>query len=229
MKLSHGTRGGWDNFGPVRKVSKSQANVLHEIDGSPALELYKKYLGEDNSKSLPGSALLFPIVVYPEKQSEQKVVRTVLAVDEENQTMTFAGDVPEGWCAQLMRANFDNLIDAAGEAAQNISVKDDENKLALLVSCVGRKMILGQKTADEVESVIDELGNNSAITGFYSYGEISPLQDVEDSCALHNQTMTVTVITVKIRQHRLGMNRTLNDKVKKCKDAEGVIDTDKLP
>ena len=87
--------------------------------------------------------------------------------------MTFAGDIPEGWCAQLMKANFDNLIDAAGEAAAHTEVPDDSNKLALLVSCVGRKMVLGQKTADEVESVLDHLGENSSVTGFYSYGEIS--------------------------------------------------------
>ncbi|NRA47134.1 MAG: FIST C-terminal domain-containing protein [Oligoflexales bacterium] len=198
LDIGHGSVGGWDEFGPVRTISASNGNVLEKIDDESALDLYKKYLGDEHSQKLPGSALLFPILVYPEGKKDEALVRTVLAVDEDKKTMTFAGDVPTGYCAQLMRANFDHIIDAAGEAA-GIAKVDTGGRasFALLISCVGRKMILGQRTADEIESVQEKLGENTHQLGFYSYGEISPIVNIKDSCALHNQTMTITVISEK--------------------------------
>lgn len=66
-------------------------------------------------------------------------------------------------------------------------------KLAIIISCVGRKLVLGDRTNEEVEVIKDVLGSSPLITGFYSYGEISPLKPFED-CALHNQTITITTI-----------------------------------
>ena len=63
IRVGHGSAGGWDQFGPRRKVSESIANVLFELDGQPALDLYERYLGPGDSEGLPSSALLFPIQV----------------------------------------------------------------------------------------------------------------------------------------------------------------------
>ncbi|MCB1053605.1 MAG: hypothetical protein KDC71_23585, partial [Acidobacteria bacterium] len=63
--IGHGSVGGWDAFGPKRIITKSEANILYELDGKPALDLYKVYLAEDADK-LPASALLFPLNVYAE-------------------------------------------------------------------------------------------------------------------------------------------------------------------
>ena len=193
VKVGHGSVGGWDAFGPAREITRSQANVLHELDGKPALELYKSYLG-DKADELPGSALLFPLMIKPMGQSEVGTVRTVLSVDDHAGTMTFAGDVPQGYEAQLMMANFDRLIAGAAEAAHNAESDKAATQLAVLISCVGRKMVLGQRVADEVESVQEILGDNAHQIGFYSYGEISPHVEV-GNCQLHNQTMTITTIS----------------------------------
>ena len=198
LEIGHGSVGGWDEFGPVRKITASESNVLKEIDGEPALDLYKKYLGPEHVERLPGSALLFPILVYPEGEKEKALVRTVLSVSETEKTMTFAGDLPTGFCTQLMRANLDHIVDAAGEAAKFANIAGNhETCFALLISCVGRKMVLGQRTADEVESVQEILGSHVKQLGFYSNGEISPIIHLDQSCALHNQTMTITVIGEK--------------------------------
>jgi hypothetical protein len=195
ITIGHGSVGGWDPFGPERHITRSKGNILYELDGKPALELYKRYLG-DEAANLPGSALLFPLMVRPANNKDTGVVRTILSVGEENQSMTFAGDVPQGYTAQLMRANFDRLIDGAGAAAKiaGEGSKGNEAKLAILISCVGRKMILGQRTADEVEAVHEILGQDVAQIGFYSYGEISPHVST-GSCELHNQTMTITLLS----------------------------------
>jgi hypothetical protein len=194
LLVGHGSNGGWDSFGPYRRITKSKSNVLFELEDKSALELYKQYLGE-LATGLPGSALLFPLSIKLEEDSEP-VVRTILSVSEAEQSMTFAGDMPEGAQARLMKANFDRLIDAASDAASNsfTPFKDHKPQLALLISCVGRKIVLDQRVEEEVESVRNVLGPETAMTGFYSYGEISPLL-TSVKCGLHNQTMTITTFS----------------------------------
>lgn len=196
LVVSHGSMGGWEMFGPERPISRSAANRVWEINGQSALDLYKKYLGP-YADELPGSALLFPLSVKLTPDSEA-VVRTILSIDAAAGCMVFAGDVPEGAQVRFMKANFDKLIDAASQAAdQTFKYPYDSNpKLALLISCVGRKIILGSRIAEEVEAVHDSLGSNTLITGFYSYGEISPFLS-NTRCELHNQTMTITTFNEK--------------------------------
>jgi hypothetical protein len=189
VQIGHGSYGGWQPFGPERRITQAVDNVLHQLDNEPALDLYKRYLGEQ-AEGLPGTALLFPLRLTRPDGGE--VVRTIVGTDDATSTMVFAGDVPEGSTAQLMRATFDKLIDGAGEAAE-MTAKPDGTHLAILVSCIGRKLVLGQRVGEEAESVADVLGNDARTIGFYSYGEISP-QATTGACELHNQTMTVTTI-----------------------------------
>jgi hypothetical protein len=196
LKVGFGSMGGWDPFGPERRVTRSKHNVLYELDGRSALDLYKEYLGP-HAAGLPASGLLFPLAIRSEG-SEERVVRTILGVDEKEESMTFAGDVPEGSLARLMRANFDRLVDGANGAArasqQRIGGTGSQTELAILISCVGRKLVLKQRIEEEVEAVVDVVGQDAVTTGFYSYGEISPFTP-EARCALHNQTMTITTFS----------------------------------
>ncbi|MBN9288380.1 MAG: hypothetical protein BGO43_14035 [Gammaproteobacteria bacterium 39-13] len=196
LEIGYGSRGGWDIFGPERLITRSNGNVLYEIDGQPALALYKKYLG-DRAKELPSSGLLFPLAISEKPLNAKQVVRTILSVDEKNQSITFAGDIPEGWYGQLMKANFDRLIDGASKAGElaKKQIHSPENCLGIAISCVGRRLVLGDRTEEEVEASHDMLGENSSLIGFYSYGEISP--SGLGSCDLHNQTMTLTAISEK--------------------------------
>ncbi len=191
LLVGHGSFGGWDEFGPQRIVTKSDKNVLYEIDGKNALELYKQYLG-DYVDELPGSALLFPLSLG-EQGSEENLVRTILSIDEEGKSMTFAGNLPEGSTVRLMKANFDKLIEGSSDAATYsfAGIKNNKPELAILISCVGRKLILQERTEEELQVAKEILGDQAVITGFYSYGEISPFNP-SSKCELHNQTMTIT-------------------------------------
>jgi hypothetical protein len=193
LQVGCASLGGWDSFGPDRLITRSRGNVLYEFDGQSALALYKKYLG-DQAEGLPSTGLLFPISLR--RKDNTSIVRTILAVNEEEQSMTFAGDVPEGSYARLMKANFDRLIDGAAGAAKSSSGKSviSSPDLAILISCVGRRLILGQRIEEEVESVRDVFGASTVLTGFYSYGEISPFTPGA-RCELHNQTMTITTLS----------------------------------
>jgi len=194
LKVGYGSLGGWDPFGPERLITRSKGNILYELDGKSALELYKKYLGE-HATNLPASGLLFPLSLRT-GEGENRLVRTILSVNEEDQSMTFAGDVPEGVYARLMKANFDRLIDGAIGAAKDSykAIGSFSPELAILISCVGRKMILKQRTEEEVEGVREVLGDKTVLSGFYSYGEICPFISGTKS-ELHNQTMTITLLS----------------------------------
>ncbi|MCU0699072.1 MAG: FIST C-terminal domain-containing protein, partial [Myxococcaceae bacterium] len=187
LRISHGSKGGWDKFGPERVVTKAEGNVLYELDGKPALSIYKEYLGEKAS-GLPGTGLLFPLSLRANSKDEKALVRTILAVDEAKQSMTFAGDVPVGFLAQLMKADFERLIGGAATAAttaKKLVGLEDPNTLAIAV--------LGERTEEEVEAVMDVLPKGTKVTGFYSYGELSPY--ASGRCDLHNQTMTLTTFS----------------------------------
>jgi hypothetical protein len=191
LRIGYASMGGWQPFGPLRTITRAKGNVLYELDERSALDLYKSYLGS-HAEQLPSSALLFPILVT-ETKGAQGVVRTILSVDEQNKSMTFAGDIPQGGTAQLMKTNVDNLVDGAETAAKAslAGLGDRQPDLAILVSCVGRKLVMKQRTEEEIEVIRDVYGPDTKISGFYSYGELCPFSQAGE-CRLHNQTMTIT-------------------------------------
>ncbi|MBP0462374.1 FIST C-terminal domain-containing protein [Roseomonas sp. PWR1] len=195
VRFGHGSAGGWRRFGPERRITQADGPVLHELDGAPALDLYERYLG-DEAQGLPGSALLFPLRIWNPARPGHELVRTVLGVDKAARSMTFAGDMPAGWRAQLMRGGVDGLVSGAAEAARAAAQRCEGaagDGLALLVSCIGRRLLMGQRTAEEIEAVAAQFPPGQPILGFYSYGELSPLA-ASGHCELHNQTMTVTLL-----------------------------------
>ena len=195
FRVSRGSVGGWKSFGPARRATRVAGNVLLELDGQPALGLYKRYLGE-YARDLPASGLLFPFALVNEDRSDAGLIRTPLAVDEEAGSITLAGDVPEGSWLRLMHASTDALVDGA-EAAARAALGTDSaaggagETLVLLVSCVGRKLVMGDAVEEEVEAVGAVLGPGCVLAGFYSNGEIGPYGTTGE-CRLHNQTMSVT-------------------------------------
>ncbi|HCN89561.1 MAG TPA: hypothetical protein DIT28_10345 [Oxalobacteraceae bacterium] len=194
LRITHGSRGGWDTFGPERRVTRSEGNVLYELDGKPALELYKEYLGE-RASGLPATGLLFPLSIRQDVADARQLVRTILSVDEAKQSMIFAGDIPVGYMAQLMRANFDRLVSGASLAADQAACNTAASGplLAVAISCVGRRLVLGERIEEETEITLEHLPAGARQVGFYSYGEISPY--ATGSCDLHNQTMTLTTFS----------------------------------
>ncbi|SIQ41851.1 FIST signal transduction protein [Maribacter ulvicola] len=193
LEITSSNFGGWTTFGPERIVTKSEGNLLYELDGKPALDLYKKYLGE-KAVELPKSALLYPLSVKATEDSEP-LVRTILNIDEVENTMTLAGDVPEGSRVQLMMSSIDDIANGASRAAElAMDGRTNSPELALLISCIGRKLVMDQRTEEEIEEVKAVIGNNTVISGFYSYGEMAPFSG-QDSCKLHNQTMTITLFS----------------------------------
>lgn len=187
-----GALGGWKPYGPPRKITRSEKNIVYEMDGKPALPLYRMYIGDQNAKTLPGSGLRFPFAVIEEGKRDVEKVRTLLAIDPAKNSLTFAGNVEEGETVRLCQSNHDRLVEGASGAARLVSGNLNTNQpgLALCISCVGRKLVMADQIADEIHAVQQALGNQTVLTGFYSYGEFCPRPNTTDS-VLHNQTMTI--------------------------------------
>lgn len=189
IKMMHGSQGGWDSFGLEKRVTNSSGNILIELENKNALDLYKKYLGAA-AAHLPGSALLFPLsVILP--GSNKPVVRTILSINEQDKYMVFAGDIPVGSRVRFMKADLNQLTQAASDAAGITLANNQVPDFSLLISCVGRKLVLGDRTNEEVVAVSNRFKGDTILSGFYSYGEISPFNEGGE-CQLHNQTMTIT-------------------------------------
>ncbi len=195
--FAHGSFGGWQSFGPARLATKAIGNVLYELDGEPALDIYRRYLGEYAS-GLPASGLLFPFAILADDRQETGLLRTLLGIDETVGSLTLAGDIPAGGYLKLMHASTDALIDGAEAAAEaTLAMMNATGPgLALLVSCIGRKLVMGDRVDEEVEAVAAVFGQHCTLSGFYSYGEISPFNETTE-CKLHNQTMTITYLSEK--------------------------------
>lgn len=189
--MTHGARGGWETFGPERKITRSENNILYELDGKPALALYKEYLGA-LADDLPTSGLKFPLSIREGYGDTKCLIRTILGVNEEDQSLIFAGDVPQNFNARLMRASFDKLVDGAIESAKLSQLHEGIHSpmLAVAASCVGRRLVLGEHVEDETEAMLKHLPVGTALVGLYGYGGISPYST--GSCDFHNQTMMLT-------------------------------------
>ena len=196
LRVSSGSFGGWSPFGPARRVTRCENNILFELDGEPALSVYKRYLGE-HAKGLPASGLLFPFAMLGQDHTELGLIRTILGVDEATGSLTLAGEVDLDGYLKLMHASADALVDGAAVAARAVHALpagDPSQSLALLVSCVGRKLVMGGRVEEEVEAVADVLGRGATLAGFYAYGEMGPY-GTPATCKLHNQTMTITYLS----------------------------------
>ncbi len=193
LEITSANFGGWTAFGPERTITKSEGNILYELDGKPALDLYKRYLGE-KVRELPTAALLYPLSVRA-KSGDEPIVRTILNIDEANNAMILAGDVPMGSCVQLMMSTVDDLVNGAKTAAEfAIRNRKRDPQLAILISCVGRKLVMDQRAEEELDEVKAVIGKATSVCGFYSYGEMAPFAG-RQFCRLHNQTMTLTLFS----------------------------------
>lgn len=188
LRVGYGSMGGWDPTGHEMRVTRARGNLVEQLDGAPALDRYAALLGED-AADLPASGLLYPL--YLRTPDGHAFVRTLLNVDKRARSLLFAGDLPVGSRAQLMHANFDRLVGGASAAAT--SAANGTGALALLISCIGRRLVLQGETKREIAAVRDALGKEATLAGFYSYGEICPSAPGAN-CELHNQTMTITTL-----------------------------------
>ena len=198
-------QGGWQTFGPTRKVTKAIGSELLTLDNIPALDVYKKFLGP-YAQDLPRSGLLFPLKVTNTPTSRHGPMRTILGIDEKRKSLILAGSIDDDSYVAMMHASTDDLITGSTQAGNAIltskKLPSAQQALVLAVSCVGRKLIMGARVEEELDALRELDPNGQCIfTGFYSNGEINETDEGLwvnhfGNCQhlLHNQTMSLTWI-----------------------------------
>lgn len=191
LSISTALAGGWQRFGPERLITKSHDNILEEIDGKKAVQLYKEHLQKEHL-NLPHDGLMLPLSVYPKDHPELGKTRSVIGITDDEKALVFAGDVPKGHQARFMTSSIQSLCRGAEEAVATL--KPNGDGFAIAFSCIGHHMFLSSMTEDELDVLTGCLGPNIPLVGFYSNGEICPIGGKHES-ALHNQTTAIALIT----------------------------------
>jgi hypothetical protein len=184
------TRCGWKPFGLARRVTKSTNNIVYELDGKPALDLYRKYLGDQTPS--PAGGLLYPFSLLREDGRDTGTVRSVLAINPDG-SVTLAGDVPQGSLVRLMYADLESLVGGAAAAGKEAVNGHAGPSATLLVNCAGRRLAMGDDANAEIDAVMQVAGGSSACAGFYSYGEIAP---VAGAARADVQSQSISVIHI---------------------------------
>jgi hypothetical protein len=184
LEIGFGSMSGWVPFGPDRLVTRSFGNVLYELDGRRASDLYREYLGDQSNT--PAAGWLLPLSV--KDLDGRTVVRAVRDVHEGEGSITFAGDIAQGSTAQLMRGSVDGVVHGAGLAATRASTGHE--CVAIAVSSLGRRALLGERCEEELDAVLEALPEVTLV-GFHGYGELAPVDGTND---VYDQTMTITTL-----------------------------------
>ncbi len=198
-----GVRSGFESIGNKMFCTESDGNIVKKIDGVNALELYKELLGEERSKRLPGIFLEYPFGLIDEKVAisgeEYFQLRCGLTADENEGSISCAGSIPEGSAITITAGSRSDLINGARLAAEQAktSLGDVRPKLTMVFSCVGRKLVLGRRVSEEIDVVQKTIGSDVPLIGFYTYGEIGPIDKDRNSLCeakFHNETLVIWVI-----------------------------------
>lgn len=193
LRVSTALGCGWVPFGNHRTITRSEGNVVYEIDGTRALDVYSNYLG-DEAKKLPSSGLIYPLAICTGHEEEVYLIRSIQAIDRDQGSVTFAGNVPQGCTVRLMHAQYHQLADGARQSVQQVAATNPSPTLAILISSFGRKVLMGRSGDLEIETAAEGFANMPVFTGFYSYGEIGRFGKSAAS-ELLNQTIGITAIS----------------------------------
>lgn len=204
IKVSIAVRHGWSPISGFHTVTKSEGSVVYEIDGKPAFDLYREYIGEEanqlKEEALGKVALSYPMGIVDE-ESHEMLLRAPFIAGADG-SITFGGEVPEGSQVQLTIGTKEQAVAAAEtaghEAVNELGVKPSG---ALLYSCHVRNTLYASRDEAklEIEAIQRSIGQNTPLAGFYTYAEQAPINGESvnlKTCnpVSHNETIVAVLI-----------------------------------
>lgn len=207
LNFGLGIKHGLKPLGKPRTVTRAEGNIVYEIDGKPALNLYEEYLNRNAfelRKELKRISVLYPIGIYLSGE-EEYLLRNILSI-ESNGSLRLQGGISEGSTIRLMIGTKESALaatrQAAGEAKKGLSLqgmgtkKEKIKNFALVFNSVSRYILLRRDVLKELEIIKDVLGEDTPIIGIYTYGEQAPLRAVsyQGQTYFHNQTIAILTI-----------------------------------
>jgi hypothetical protein len=199
FKLGTGVWSGWAPIGLPKRVTRAEGNVLYELNGESALSVYERFLGR-HAKRLPGVGVEYPLGIIGQFEGpnghDHLLLRATMSVNWEEQSIQFAGEIPEGAMVYLTCGERASILDATEKAAR-LAIddlgQDVEPAIVFFYSCMARKTLLGLRTKEEIERVRTQFNPDVPIIGFYTYGEFCRVNRGGPSL-LHNETATLSII-----------------------------------
>jgi len=205
FSMGIGVRHGWLPIGKPMKVTKSEGAVVHEIDNRPAISIYEDYFGEKASdlkkEPLARMAITYPLGIKTEELDEY-LIRDPITVDERG-SITCAAEIPEGSEIRLMIGSKEKAIEAAQEAARHLMREFDldktKPKFVLMFNCIAREKLFSQRAKEEIDAVMEIIGKNVPLLGFYTYGEQAPINGeirTKEKCnpRFYNETIVIFAV-----------------------------------
>lgn len=189
---SFGVASGWKAIGDPGMITRSQGNVVYEIDGAPAVEFYRRFLGKEFKLSTD-----IPLIILNDAEEPEYLRSSSGCVDEETGAITYQSDVPEGIRAQLSITDRAAILEGCEESIRKALQGFPGNKkpeAAVIVSCSARKLLLGTKISEEFRILRENVGPNLPVCGFYSFGEIGPQKSDSTKPIMHDQTFTMLLL-----------------------------------
>jgi hypothetical protein len=183
---------GWRPAGKPMLVTRAEGTVVHELDGTPALEAYLEEQGDGIG---PEDPMFFRKVMdspvgLPNARGRYDV-RQVHAFLPEGGGLNFNTGVSEQSILQVMSSDDESLIEGARRAAQEaVRPLTGKARLALVFSCGSRVPLLGDRARDEVEAISSAL-DGVPVCGFYTYGEFAKSTG---SSGVHNSSVAVLAL-----------------------------------
>jgi hypothetical protein len=190
LQYAHGVASGWQPIGKKSTITKAQDCVIYEIDGKKAMDFYQDGIGTTNTIGYVN----YPLAIA-EGDSADFCLRSPLNHDEETGSMTFSSSIPEGATVWMAESSRENVLNATAISLENAlsNYPGQAPSAAFVISCAARRILLGTQTQEEYEIFKTKLPIGLPCCGFYSYGEIAPLQQAQ-SAQFHNQTFVTLLI-----------------------------------
>ncbi|MSR87935.1 MAG: hypothetical protein EXS69_02110 [Candidatus Zambryskibacteria bacterium] len=204
FKIGIGVKHGWLPVGMPMKVTKSQGAVLHELDGQPAINIYRDYFGAEEAQKLQQETLAKLAITYPLGMtvagSDEMLIRDPITVDEKG-SITCAAEIPEGSEIRLMVGSREEAVKVAKEAAQKAmeQLEGLPPKAVIIFNCIARSKLFGDRSGEEISAIQEAVGAETPLIGFYTYGEQAPLggevRNIERcNPVFHNETVVICVL-----------------------------------
>lgn len=180
--MGAGVRHGWVPIGMPMKVTKAEGAVLHELDGRPAISIYEDYFGQEaeelRKEPLARLAITYPLGLKIPEYQEEYLIRDPITVGADG-SITCAAEIPQGSEVRLMIGSKEKAVEAAEDAARHLmkefEIDHARPKFVLMFNCIAREKLFAQKANDEIQAVMEIIGHDVPLLGFYTYGEQAPL------------------------------------------------------
>lgn len=194
LEVVPATGGGWAPIGKECHTTRSHHRTLFELDGLPAADVYRECVRNSGVTTDDFPVVNYPIAVKTEGL-ETQIVRDIYKIDDENKSLILASDIPENSVVRVMNCTDEEILDGVDEVVdrlRNKTILPESNALSICVSCMGRKVVMGELTSEESRILYGRLGQGISQVGFYAFGEISTMS--HGAPHVHNQTITLILI-----------------------------------